>query len=65
MLLYNKSRYKRKHKKGIVMRIKVQGNTKTSKVYVRNTTAQKRVERQLNDILAIIRETNNKLRELK
>ena len=47
------------------MRIKVQGNTKTSKVYVRNTTAQKRIERQLNDILAIIRETNNKLRELK
>lgn len=46
------------------MRIKVQGNTKISEVYVRNTTAQKRVERQLNDILATIRETNNKLREL-
>lgn len=46
------------------MQIQIEDNTRNGEVFVRNNTAQKQVERQLNDILATITETNEKLREL-
>lgn len=65
MLLYNKSRYKRKHKKGQkTMQIQVKDNSRNGKIIVRNLNAQRKVERQLNEILARIRETNEELRSI-
>ena len=65
MLLYNKSRYKRKHKKGQkTMQIQVKDNSRNGKIIVRNLNAQRKVERQLNEILARIKKTNEELRSI-
>lgn len=46
------------------MKIQVQDNSRNGKVIVRNFNAQRKVERQLNEILARIRETNEQLRSI-
>lgn len=44
------------------MQIKITDKSRNGEVIVRNFNAQRRVERQLDEILARIRETNAKLR---
>jgi len=46
------------------MQIQVKDNSKNGEVWVKNFNAQRKVERQLNEILARIRETNNELRRV-
>lgn len=46
------------------MKIQVQDNSRNGEVVVRNFNAQRKVERQLNEILARIRETNEQLRSI-
>lgn len=46
------------------MKIQVQDNSRNGEIVVRNFNAQRKVERQLNEILARIRETNEQLRSI-
>lgn len=46
------------------MQIQIKDNSRNGEVIVRNFNAQRKVERQLNEILAIIRETNEQLRSI-
>lgn len=46
------------------MRIQINDNSRNGEVVVRNFNAQRRVERQLNEILERIRQTNNELRSI-
>lgn len=46
------------------MQIQIKDNSRNGEVIVRNFNAQRKVERQLNEILARIRETNEKLRSI-
>ena len=46
------------------MQIQIKDNSRNGKVVVRNFNAQRKVERQLNEILAKIRETNEQLRSI-
>jgi len=46
------------------MQIQVKDKSKNGEVWVKNFNAQRKVERQLNEILARIRETNNELRSV-
>lgn len=46
------------------MQIQIQDNSRNGEVIVRNFNAQRKVERQLNEILAKIRETNEQLRSI-
>ena len=45
------------------MRIKIKDNSRNGSVLVRTNYAQRKVERQLNEILARIRETKNEMRK--
>lgn len=44
------------------MRIQIKDNSRNGVVVVRNFNAQRKVERQLNEILARIQEINNQVR---
>ena len=46
------------------MRIQINDNSRNGEVVVRNFNAQRKVERQLNEILERIRQTNNELRSI-
>ena len=46
------------------MKIQVKDNSRNGEVVIRNFNAQRKVERQLNEILARIRETNKELRSI-
>lgn len=46
------------------MQIQVKDNSINGKVIVRNLNAQRKVERQLNEILARIKKTNEELRSI-
>lgn len=46
------------------MRIQIKDNSRNGEVVVRNFNAQIKVERQLNEILERIRQTNNELRSI-
>lgn len=46
------------------MRIQIKDNSKNGMVVVRNFNAQRKVERQLNEILARIQEINNQVRSI-
>lgn len=46
------------------MRIQINDNSRNGEVIVRNFNAQRKVERQLNEILERIRQTNNELRNI-
>lgn len=46
------------------MQIQIQDNSRNGEVIVRNFNVQRKVERQLNEILARIRETNEQLRSV-
>lgn len=46
------------------MRIQIKDNSRNGEVVVRNFNAQRKVERQLNEILERIRQTNNELRSI-
>lgn len=52
----------RKGKK--TMQIQVKDNSRNGKIIVRNLNAQRKVERQLNEILARIKKTNEELRSI-
>lgn len=45
------------------MQIQVKDNSRNGEVVVRNFNTQRKVERQLNEILARIRETKNEMRK--
>lgn len=45
------------------MRIKIKDNSRNGEVVVRNFNAQRKVERQLDAILARIREAKNEMRK--
>jgi len=51
-------------RKGKNMRIQIKDNSKNGMVVVRNFNAQRKVERQLNEILARIQEINNQVRSI-
>ena len=46
------------------MRIQITDNSRNGEVVIRNFNAQRKVERQLNEILERIRQTNNELRSI-
>lgn len=46
------------------MKIQVKDISRNGEVVIRNYTYQRRVERQLNDILALIEETKEQLRSI-
>ena len=46
------------------MQIQIKDKSRNGEVIVRNFNAQRKVERQLNEILARIRETNEQLRSI-
>lgn len=46
------------------MQIQIKDNSRNGEVVVRNLNAQRKVERQLNEILARIREINEQLRSI-
>lgn len=46
------------------MRIQINDTSRNGEVVVRNFNAQRKVERQLNEILERIRQTNNELRSI-
>lgn len=46
------------------MQIRIADNSRNGEVVVRNFNAQRQVERQLNEILERIRQTNNELRSI-
>ena len=46
------------------MRIQINDNSRNGEVVIRNFNAQRKVERQLNEILERIRQTNNELRSI-
>ena len=46
------------------MQIQIKDNSRNGEVIVRNFNAQHKVERQLNEILEKIRETNEQLRSI-
>ena len=46
------------------MQIQVKDKSINGKVWIKNFNAQRKVERQLNEILARIKETNEELRSI-